>query len=101
MYKVYHGYQVYDDGVMLNKKGKILKCGPRKDGYCLLKLYYNYEYHAIYFHQLVMELFVGPCPENKEINHIDGNKSNNKLSNLEYITRSQNMNHAYKLGLCK
>jgi hypothetical protein len=50
-------------------------------------------------HRLMMEAFI-PNPENKkDINHIDGNKLNNVLSNLEWATRSENMVHMYKTGL--
>ena len=52
-------------------------------------------------HQLVADAFV-PNPEMKEmINHIDGNRANNKASNLERATCKENNNHAYKLGLNK
>lgn len=43
-----------------------------------------------YVHRLVWELFKGEIPEGYEINHIDGNKANNKLSNLELVTRQEN-----------
>lgn len=48
-----------------------------------------------------MRAFVGPPPFGMEINHIDGNAMNDKLSNLEYTTRSENQKHAYRLGLRK
>lgn len=50
-------------------------------------------------HSLVMSAFVGPRPALHETNHIDGNKANNALSNLEYVTKSENTIHAVRLGL--
>jgi len=50
-------------------------------------------------HRLVAEAFMGECPKGLEVNHKDGNKANNQISNLEYITRSQNQSHAIQMGL--
>lgn len=49
-------------------------------------------------HSLVMQEFVGPCPNGYEINHIDLNKTNNNLDNLEYLTHSENVLHANRNG---
>ena len=50
-------------------------------------------------HRVVAQAFLGPCPEGKEVNHIDGDVTNNSMANLEYLTRSENTKHAYRLGL--
>ena len=50
-------------------------------------------------HRLVAQHFL-PNPDNmKEVNHIDGNKGNNHVSNLEWCTRSQNVKHSFDTGL--
>jgi hypothetical protein len=54
--------------------------------------------HNFQVHRLVAAAFI-PNPDGKEtVNHIDGNKQNNCLENLEWNTRSENMIHAYKNG---
>lgn len=52
-----------------------------------------------YIHRIVAELFIGPCPIGKEVNHKDGNKSHNGAVNLEYVTRSENHLHAFRTGI--
>ncbi|OBR52350.1 hypothetical protein A6456_10650 [Paraburkholderia tropica] len=51
-------------------------------------------------HVLVDEAFNGPRQPGFEVNHIDGNKANNVLSNFERLTRKANVQHAFDTGLC-
>lgn len=56
---------------------------------------------AVRVHVLVMATFVGPKPLGMSINHKNGVKNDNRLTNLEYITHSENTLHAYRNGLRK
>jgi len=55
--------------------------------------------HREYVHRLVAEVFLPCAPCKLEINHIDGDKTNNNVHNLEWVTHSQNHQHAARCGL--
>ena len=81
--------------------GKILLTEPTKDNYRRIVLMKEGVKIRYMCHRLVALAFI-PNPENKpNINHIDGNKSNNIVSNLEWCTPSENSLHAFKTGLSK
>lgn len=52
-------------------------------------------------HQLVAAAFIGEKPAGLDVNHLDGLRANNSSTNLEYVTRSENIKHAVRLGLKK
>jgi hypothetical protein len=82
--------------------GKILKTPGRDDkGYVQLQLYLkdNSRGWTVKLHRMVALAFLGPRGDGMTVNHIDGNKENNALSNLEYITNYENAMHARRLGL--
>ena len=80
------------------KNGRVLHyTSDNSSGYARVIIYGR----KLQVHRYIAELFV-PNPENKpEVNHIDGNKHNNRADNLQWVTRSENQKHAYKLGLQK
>lgn len=92
------GYFVSSLGRFKNKKGVIMKDYKlHHSGYIYLRV--NIQKYAL--HRLVAQTFI-PNLENKPVvNHIDGNKKNNSLSNLEWVTSSENNLHNHKIGLIK
>jgi len=94
------GYEVADDGTVWSSVGvgyKPPRLGPRhqlkghvlKSGHIVVNLGRGNK-NARLVHRLVLEAFVGPCPEGMECRHIDGNPANNRLENLTWGTRQDN-----------
>ncbi len=77
--------------------GKILRACPDSDGYLVLTLRPPKQTFKV--HVLVAEAFIGPRPEGHEVNHIHPPKTNNAVSNLEWLTQLQNAQHATRTGL--
>ena len=74
-------------------KGKMLKGSPDKDGYLLVHFRKDGKEFAFKKHRLVAEAFI-PNPENKsQVNHIDEDKTNNYVWNLNWMTCKENINH--------
>ena len=97
--KDYPNYQISNLGrvksLNYNRTGreKIMKPRKDKDGYLKVDLYKEGKHKTIHIHRLVAQTFL-PNPNNLlEINHIDENKTNNRVDNLEFCTHQYNMNY--------
>jgi len=86
-----HGYRITKD--------KLLKQKLDRYGYTVVYLIKDGKMKTKKLHRLLMETFVGKS--SLTVNHKDGNKNNNLLTNLEYLSSSDNLKHAHKLGLFK
>ena len=90
-------YEVSTTGAV-TRNGKIIKtqlCA----GYPSYRESINNKKCRVYVHRKVAETYI-PNPKNKPcVNHLDGNKENNDVSNLEWVTHKENLQHASKMGL--
>lgn len=108
-------YRIYKDGKIESveravknsntstfiKKSLYRKQVVSSHGYKVVTLAKNGKVKQFLVHRLVAEAFI-PNPDNKpEVNHIDGDKLNNKVENLEWVNHSENMLHAHTTGLIK
>lgn len=80
--------------------GRVMAQKKCANGYRTVSLYpAEGRQRQLLVHRLVMLAFVGSPPTGLLVNHKDGNKANNDLENLEYVTPSENIKHAYRTGL--
>lgn len=94
----YGPYEVSSEG-RLRRRGRVLK--PRlnnKDGYVQAQIYMSKteKKHPL-MHRLVAAAFIGPIPDSMQVNHKNGNRSDNRVENLEIVTASENNLHAFRV----
>lgn len=96
----YTHHTLTKDGVVTNTKtGTVKSIWLAKTGYFCVDIHEDGKAKKHYLHRLLAESYI-PNPENKRtVNHIDGNKQNNDLSNLEWASDSENISHAYQNNL--
>lgn len=101
MLEEYPKYLIYPDGrVYSMHRNKFLKQSKKKTGYLAVSILNSKkEEKTMSVHRLVAIAYV-PNPDNKpQVNHKDGDKTNNNYLNLEWVTASENQKHAYKNNL--
>ena len=94
-------YEVSTNGQVRNRTTKkILKGRLSKNGYLQvsIKIDATQKFCNRYIHRLVALHFIQNPNNKREVNHIDGNKENNTLSNLEWVTSSENQTHRHLIG---
>jgi hypothetical protein len=94
----YYGYYVYSTGVVKNKYGKILSPCDNGKGYLVLGINMNGKRTTKALHRILAECFI-PNPEGlSDVDHIDGDRRNNSLENLRWVTHGENIRHSYSLS---
>jgi hypothetical protein len=84
-----------------HNREEILIGGIKKTGYKQVILVKDNKVKYKLVHRIVAETFISNPNNKPQVNHIDGNKTNNNINNLEWCSQRENQKHAYKIGLQK
>lgn len=91
-------YKIDTNGNVYSKKNRIVLKPIKCNGYKRVHLRKHNKTYFSRIHRLVLETFVGLCPEGMECCHNNGNPADNRLSNLRWDTKSNNQKDSVKLG---
>lgn len=92
----YSHYWAIDTGVIIGARGKPLCSYTNRGGYLMVILYQDGVAKQKQVHRLILEAFVGPCPDDMECCHNNGVATDNRLSNLRWDTHSENMKDKFR-----
>jgi hypothetical protein len=82
------------------RRGRVLKCYPNSKGYFQFRMSLRDRAVTMKVHRAVALAFLGPRPCGAQINHKSGDKRDNSVRNLEYVSGRRNVQHSWEAGLC-
>ena len=91
----YNYYSSKEGEIYSKKSNKILKLQKHPAGYLIFKISNKSKGKSYYVHRYVYECFYGNIPKDKEVDHIDNNKINNNIKNLQLLTPKENMSKSH------
>lgn len=97
--KGFEDYKISNDGKILGKQGKPLKQFVSSKNCCRVHLFRENKGWGKLVHRLVLENFLCVCPSGKQCNHKNGDRTDNTIENLEWVTPQENIRHAIDTGL--
>ena len=96
---MFQGYHVFENGSILRKDGEgFLRSAYNHKGYKHVGIYMEGKNRTMTVHKIVTLVFLGERPKGYEVNHKNGIRDDNRICNLEYLTKSQNNQLSYDSG---
>lgn len=96
--EMFHGYTVYSDGTVIKPWGGRVNWTPNGRGYLISQLKVDGKFKCLAQHRVVALAFFGERDSRHEVDHIDNDKTNNRVENLQWVTRSANRTKMYSQG---
>lgn len=87
-------YEVDSNGIVYSKRGKPLKFSVSPSGYAIINIMVGGKRKGVAVHTAILTSFIDKPFSNAQVNHKDGNKLNNRLENLEWVSSKENIQHA-------
>ena len=97
----YDNYYITIEGNIYNKNNQKYLKPHIKNGYLFCTLWHKGICKNVYIHRLLALYYLNNYNNLPQVNHIDGNKLNNNILNLEWVTNKENTIHDWALGLCE
>lgn len=97
--RVWKQKEVRNTGALVNVPRRRAEQPNKVNGYLYVMVRQRGRVFNVQAHRLVWTVLRGQIPPEKDLNHLDGNKTRNDPSNLEVVTRGENHRHAYRTGL--
>jgi len=93
--KGFENYSINEDGVIINTKtNRIMRVRLNNRGYMDVSLTNNKKSKTLLIHRIVAMTFIDNYSEDLQVNHIDGDRQNNNVNNLECLTQQENLKHS-------
>ena len=94
----WNGYKFDENGNIYNKDGSLKRLKINSKGYLFSNFYYKGRSHCHLAHTVIWKAYFGYVYKGYEIDHVNNNRQDNRLVNLQLLTKSQNNKKAYDSG---
>lgn len=97
-YKIFQEYIFYEDGAVVSPKGRQIKPFLTPKGYYLIRIKLDGEWRSTLVHTVLARAWLGEKPQGFEVDHINNIRTDNRIENLQYLSKRDNNKKSYDSG---